>query len=242
MNVAFCDDNYEFASLLSKHVLQLWRHKNPVQGNNICVYCFNNGNKVIEFAKKIPIDVVFLDINMSDVNGFEVAKRLIQLNNKVLIVFVSGYDFLVYDSFDFCPIGFLRKGMVYEELPRMIDKLSKRLEKAVQLTIKTSYGDIQVYTKDIVLVNSVGNYCFVMMSNKIQHSTRCTLSSFEKSVVDYDFFRVHSAYIINLNHIQGIDKNSSVLMGLEKIIVPISQRRWPNFKKAYSEFIKRRFI
>ena len=53
-------------------------------------------------------------------------------------------------------------------------------------------------------------------------------------ILNHDFFRVHSAYIINLNHIQNIDKNSSVIMGFEKIAVPIAQRRWPEFKRRGS--------
>ena len=242
MNVVFCDDNYEFASLLSSQVLKLWKSINPSQGNCMLEYCFSDGKKVIEFAKEVPIDVIFLDINMVDVSGFDVAKKLRQIREKTLIVFVSGYDSFVYDSFEFYPVAFLRKEFVHEELPRIIERLSEKMDEPAQMTIKTSRGEIQVHIKDIVLINSVGNYCCVRMTNGTQFSSRCTLSSFEGSVLNHDFFRVHSAYIINLNHIQNIDKNSSVLMGFEKIAVPIAQRRWPEFKRAYSEFIKRRFL
>ena len=242
MNVVFCDDNYEFASLLSSHVLKLWKTINPSQGNCMLEYCFSDGQKVLELAKSVPIDVIFLDINMVDVSGFDVAKSLRQIRDKTLIVFVSGYDSFVYDSFEFYPVAFLRKELVYEELPRIIKRLSEKLDETVQMAIKTSNGEMQVHIKDIVLINSVGNYCYVRMSNGTQHSSRCTLSSFEEWVSGQDFFRVHSAYIVNLNHIQNIDKNSSVLMGFEKIVVPISQRRRPEFKRAYSEFIKRRYL
>ena len=242
MNVVFCDDNYEFASLLSSHVLKLWKTINPSQGNCMLEYCFSDGQKVLELAKSVPIDVIFLDINMVDVSGFDVAKSLRQIRDKTLIVFVSGYDSFVYDSFEFYPVAFLRKELVYEELPKIIKRLSEKLDETVQMAIKTSNGEMQVHIKDIVLINSVGNYCYVRMSNGTQHSSRCTLSSFEEWVSGQDFFRVHSAYIVNLNHIQNIDKNSSVLMGFEKIVVPISQRRWPEFKRAYSEFIKRRYL
>lgn len=240
--MVFCDDNYEFASLLSSHVLKLWKSINPSQGECMLEYCFSDGKKVIEFAKEVPIDVIFLDINMIDVSGFDVAKKLRQIREKTLIVFVSGYDSFVYDSFEFYPVAFLRKEFVYEELPRIIERLSEKLDETIQMTIKTAKGEIQVHIKDIVLINSVGNYCYIRMTNGMQYSSRCTLSSFEGSVLSHDFFRVHSAYIINLNHIQNIDKNSSVLMGFEKIAVPIAQRRWPEFKRAYSEFIKRRFL
>ena len=240
--MVFCDDNYEFASLLSSHVLKLWKTINPSQGNCMLEYCFSDGQKVLELAKSVPIDVIFLDINMVDVSGFDVAKSLRQIRDKTLIVFVSGYDSFVYDSFEFYPVAFLRKELVYEELPRIIKRLSEKLDETVQMAIKTSNGEMQVHIKDIVLINSVGNYCYVRMSNGTQHSSRCTLSSFEEWVSGQDFFRVHSAYIVNLNHIQNIDKNSSVLMGFEKIVVPISQRRWSEFKRAYSEFIKRRYL
>ena len=63
----------------------------------------------------------------------------------------------------------------------------------------------------------------------------------EKAVSEYDFYRVHAAYIVNLKQIQSIDKSISV-MGKDNVPIPIAQRRLMGFKKAYAEFLSRRII
>ena len=198
--------------------------------------------EAIRIAKTVPVDVIFLDINMDGMNGFEVAKELRMIRELTQIVFVSAYESFVYDSFEFYPAAFLRKDRIYEELPRIIRRVADKLDETVQINVRTSEGDMRIKTKEIVFINSVGNYCYIRLSDGKQYTARSTLTSFEESLAEYDFFRVHSAYIVTLNHIQRIDKTISVLMGPEKIAVPVSQRRWAGFKKAYSEFINRRFL
>ena len=75
------------------------------------------------------------------------------------------------------------------------------------------------------------------MKDGNQFVCRETLSNMEQLLERKGFFRVHSAFIINLLQIVRIEKNISVIMGKDQIAIPIAQRRNAEFKKAYSEIV-----
>ena len=228
INILFCDDNTEFLSLLHGYVKKIMKSHFRDILMDAELFSYDNGKSVISFAKKSRVDVIFLDIDMKNLNGFEVAKRLIEINDETLIVFVSAYDQFVYDVFEFYPVAFLRKGKICDELPKVLKRISEKLnESSEKLTVCTTQGKVLLREKDIVF---------------IQHSCRDTLSNIEKSIMSLKFYRVHAAYIVNFDQIQSIDKPNSVIMGRNNVPVPIAQRRWTGFKKAYAEYISRSLI
>ena len=67
----------------------------------------------------------------------------------------------------------------------------------------------------------------------------CIYDSFEKDVEKYDFFRIHSAFLINLEYVDKMLENGFVLV--DNASLPIAQRRIQNFKKIYMDYIRRSF-
>ena len=243
INILFCDDNMEFLSIMCGYVRNIIQNDYRKNFKDAKFYSYDNGKGVISFAERERVDVIFLDIDMKDLTGFEVAKRLMEINSETLIVFVSAYDQFVYDAFEFYPIAFLRKGKVCDELPKTMKGICGILnEPNEKITVTTTNGKINIRKKDIVYIHSIGNYCYCVLSNGKQYSCRDTLGNVEKEVSEYDFYRVHAAYIVNLEQIQSIDKSISVIMGKDNVPIPIAQRRLLNFKKAYAEFLSRRII
>lgn len=96
----------EFLSLLHGYVKKIIKSHFRDILKDAELFSYDNGKSVISFAKKSRVDVIFLDIDMKNLNGFEVAKRLIEINDETLIVFVSAYDQFVYDVFEFYPLPF----------------------------------------------------------------------------------------------------------------------------------------
>ncbi len=243
ISVIFCDDNTEFMNLLALEVKRLLDKSVVKKYDSIAYKCFDNGKTAIIYGKKQPIDVAFLDIDMKDVNGFAVAKALLEQNENILIVFVSAYDQFVYDVFEFSPVAFIRKSRLTEELTRVVGRVVSIIDESnSKIDLNTTDGKVTIKSKDIVYINSIGNYCYIRMEDKTQYVCRDTLSNMENLLVDKGFYRVHSAYIINLYQIQRIERNISVIMGKEQIPVPISQRRNSGFKKAYTDIVVGRMI
>ena len=238
LRIAFCDDNTEFMNLLSVEVRRLFERSVINKYDEINYKCFDNGKKLLDYASFNAVDIAFLDIDMKEFDGFKTAKGLLDINEEVLIVFVSAYDQFVYDVFEFSPVAFIRKSFIAEELEKVVARIISIIDESnTKIELNTNNGRQIIKAKDIIYVNSIGNYCYIRMKEGNQFVCRDTLSNMEMILNGKGFFRVHSAFIVNLFQIVRIEKNISVIMGKDQIAIPIAQRRSAEFKKVYSEIV-----
>ena len=106
---------------------------------------FSNPFQALEFVKKNPIDVAFLDIEMPGLNGIELARELKKIDINIQIVFVTGYDHYALNAFDVDAIGYLLKPYNKESVQKNIDK-TKRIIKIGNKRIKIqTFGHFNVY-------------------------------------------------------------------------------------------------
>ena len=124
--VALCDDNVEFLNMLNDMLEKEFREIVSPK-HKISFEKFNSGRSILDFAKKQKISVLFLDIDMPEMTGFEVAKILGTENKDMLIIFVSAYDNFVYESFDYSPFQFARKSCLVDDLKKIVTRINERL-------------------------------------------------------------------------------------------------------------------
>ena len=158
----------------------------------------------------------------------------------VKIVFMSAYDNFVYSSFEYYPFAYLRKSYISKELPTVIKRIVEKMnETERQITLMTTLGIKKVDISSILYVESNRNYCTFHLIHNKEYVCRGTLATFEKEVMSYDFFRIHSAFLINLEHVDRILEKGFVLV--KNVTLPIAQRRLQEFKKTYMDYIRRCF-
>ena len=158
-NIALCDDNLQFLSLLEGNLRRECARLIPEELECFVGPSFGSAEDVLSYIKDNPIDVLFLDIDMPKMNGFELAKVLCKEYKDTIIVFMSAYDNFVYDSFEFSPFAYLRKNCMVEEIPRVLNRIvEKILEPTKQLTLYTKEGTLSFYVKDILYFESKHNY------------------------------------------------------------------------------------
>lgn len=199
-----------------------------------------------EDAKKILLaedpDVVFLDIHLPGMNGFEFLESLDDIPN---VIFTTAYDEYAIKSFDFNAIDYLLKPIKKDRLEKAISKLSVG-EKETQTKTKAKPLH-QVFVRDgekcwfvkltdIRLFESVGNYCKIHFEDNrplIQRS----LNYLEEVLDEKTFFRVNRQQIINLNYIDKIDTwfNGKLKLTLKTgEEVEVSRRRSSQIKEMFS--------
>ena len=240
LNIVLCDDNAQFLILLESFVRKECKNIIPQDKDFKIGPAFGNGEDVIEYIKNNHVDVLLLDIDMPNLNGFEVARILCKDYKDIKIVFMSAYDNFVYSAFEFYPFAYLRKSHISEELPKVLKRIVEKLhESERQLTLETSEGMKRVDVSSIAYVESKRNYYSVHLVHGKEYTCRGALSDFEKEVSEYDFFRIHSAYLVNLEHIERMLDKGYVLV--KNASLPIAQRRMQEFKKEYMEYIRRHF-
>lgn len=239
LHIAICDDSAEFLHLFYNMLTKLCAK----------VFCdkleyeiadgFGSAEQVLSYIEENEIDVLFLDIDMTRMSGLELARRLISKNEKTVIVFVSGYDHYVYEVFEFSPFAFLRKNKLESELPRTLDRILEKFagpDKSVKIV--TPDAEVTVDADDVLYVYTDGNYYFCRMKNGTELKCRGTLTDAEKLFCKFDFFRVHSAYIVNLAHIKRIEKND-IYIDKDRDKIPVAQRRLSDFRQAYARYTMR---
>lgn len=240
MNICVCDDDMEFVRVFV-NLISFWCESCLPKGveYNICE-TFNRALDVIDHLRETKIDVLFLDIDMPEMNGFDLAKRVEEIDSDVMIVFVSGYDHYVFEVFEFFPFAYLRKSKISEELPRVLHRIGDRIvQRDIKMNVYTVEGQLSVAVNDVLYIMSEGNYNIIKRCHGDTLMCRGTLSGIEKKWSEYGFYRVHAAYIVNMDQIQSV-RNNALTIGEDKEVIPISQRRLASFRKAYAAFTIRR--
>lgn len=238
LNIVFCDDNVQFLVLL-KNVVEKECRKSILKGEDIKIGpAFGSGKELIQHIKTNHVDVVLLDIDMPNMNGFEVAKYICKEHKYVKIIFMSAYDNFVYSTFEFYPFAYLRKSHISDELPKVLNRILEKIhEPEKQLKLLTIDGIKLLDVNSISYVESKRNYYSVYSIQGNEYICRGTLADFEKDILKFDFFRIHAAYIVNLEHVEKIIEKGYVL--IQSVTLPIAQRRVKDFKKAYMDYIRR---
>lgn len=239
-NIVLCDDNVQFLNLLREMIRKECALLMSDEEDCIVGPALGSGEEVLTYIKKNQIDVLFLDIDMPRLNGFELAKILCKEYKQTLIVFMSAFDNFVYDSFEYFPFAYMRKERIAQELPKVLKRIVDKItEPERNIVLCTTAGDKLVDTNDILYFESDRNYYIAHLVHGKSYACRGTLSEIEDQMKALDFFRIHSAFLINLEHVERISENGFVL--LKNITLPIAQRRLKDFKKVYMEFTRRCF-
>ena len=239
INFVLCDDNQEYLIQI-KNLVERECSALLSSGDYQVGPTFSSGQALMDYLKENHVDVLFLDIDMPYVNGFDVAKVVCKEYKDIKIIFMSAYDNFVYNAFEFYPFAYLRKMHMSDELPKVLKRVIEKIrEPERRLLLTTVDGAKIIEVSAITHVESDRNYYIVHTINGRKHICRGTLTQFEKELEQYDFFRIHSAFLINMEHVDRMPDNGYVLVGNASL--PIAQRRTQDFKKAYMDYIRRCF-
>ena len=233
MRIVICDDEKRICSILKEKV------KEFCPDAEIMVY--TSGEELLK-ADRLP-DILLLDIRMPGMNGMDTAKVLRDRGWRKILIFVTGEEDQVFNSFDLHAFHFLVKPISDEKLKEVLNSAESELEHIEKSSADNDrYVDIQSGTSHIRLKLSKLQYAEVFSRKTILHTKEGIieyygqLSALEK-LVGNDFFRIHRSYLVNLRYIERYDKSFVTMSGGDNI--PIARREYDGFLTAYMEYIKR---
>lgn len=195
---------------------------------------FNDPAIAIDQIRKIQPDVLFLDINMPDINGFDLLS-IIETN--CMVVFTTAYSEYAVRSFDFEVIDYLLKPIEFERFMKAAHKVKKSHETArgiskdssvSSITIKSGTQNIRLNTDDVLYIEGAGNYLnFISKSKKIM-----TLMKMDEALnlLPENFIRIHKSFIINVNQIEQFSIDLVIIQGHELPISKSYKHTVENFK------------
>ena len=213
----------------------------------------SNGKTGIEKIKERKPDLVFLDIDMPYMNGFEVLRSFDRIDFNV--VFVTAFDEFAIKAFKYAAVDYLLKPVDHEELGQAIEKVKvkkqqdlKELQvqlllsnlknpnqKINKIILPTSNGLEFLELDKIVYCKAESNYTHIYLKGKEHIMVAKTLKSIEELFEDPRFFRTHNSYLVNLNKIQRYVKGDGGYILMEDdSIVNISKSKKEQFVELFS--------
>jgi len=186
---------------------------------NILSSCHSAAEGLSSIVKFKP-DLVFLDIEMPRMNGFELLNQLKQINFEV--IFVTAYDQFALKAFKFSAIDYLLKPIVYEDLIAAVNKVEQRIIKNLGSDhLEALLSNINFLNKNLstIAVPSLEglefvpveeiNYCEAQVNYTSIHKTdgssillSKTLKNVESMLENHQFIRIHQSYLINIAHLK----------------------------------------
>jgi DNA-binding LytR/AlgR family response regulator len=164
-----------------------------------------------ELTKRHDIDLIFLDIEMPEMNGFDF---IVSLEHPPNIIIVSGAEEYAVKAFDFNVVDYLLKPISYSRFCKAIDKTIRYFARKEtpntgdeEIFIKKGSSLVKLKLKEIIYVEALENY--VTLNTKDERFTiHFTMKAIENQLPSTVFIRVHRSFIINKSMIQAIKENS----------------------------------
>ena len=151
-----CDDNSDFADRIKKEIDLYMNDK-----RNYETVVFNSGVVLLKQFDKQVADVVLLDIDMPEMNGFEVASLLQKRKEDILILFVTSHEDKVYQSYDYHPFWFIRKSHMHDlqvVIPKLLRKIDVEEErKRLTFNLKAENCVVEIDINTVIYIESYKN-------------------------------------------------------------------------------------
>ncbi len=210
---------------------------------------FDNPMDAMEFLNENAVDLIFLDIQMPDLNGIEFTRIL---TNRPKIIFTTAYERYALEGFKLDAVDYLLKPFSFEEFYKATEKAKKlisyeqedKTEKAVEevesnnefLFLKSEYKIKRINFNDIMYIEGLKDYVKVYLQQDTKPIlTLSSLKALESKLPESMFMRVHRSFIVNLQKIETVDR-SRIVFG--KVYIPVSDQ----YKESFQNFLNEHFL
>jgi DNA-binding LytR/AlgR family response regulator len=192
---------------------------------------FENAETALVFLKDHETDILFLDVEMPGISGFQLLDQLLYMPKVILTTSKTDYAF---DAFQYGVADYLKKPIAYNRFTEAINKMKEsfKAQETVEAKPAKMTDDIskEIFIKadgkltrlnfqEILYIESLGDYVKYFTNTK-NYITLSTLKSVEEKMCNSFFMKVHRSFIVNLQKIKDIQDNTLVIEGK---VIPISK-------------------
>lgn len=218
MNCVVIDDDRITRELLCAYV-------NKTDGMTLYRVC-QDAKEGIEVLLHEPVDLVFLDVEMPEMNGFEVLRNV---PHKPAVIIITGSQGYAMDAFEVDAVDFLLKPVPYTRFLKAVQKVKALREKDGpklkngHVYMKVNSEIVSISREEILFVKSVGDYLQVVTPLK-KYVTLGTLKNIEEKLSRKEFMKIHRSFLVRLDKIEKIRENGVQIAGND---IPLAR----SFKK-----------
>jgi two-component system LytT family response regulator len=207
----------------------------------------NSGTEGLKKIAEFKPDLVFLDVEMLDMTGFEMLSQLKTIPFQT--IFITSYNHYAIKAIRFNALDYLLKPIDLGELKKSIKRYRVKMKSEAghdsmntalhnmqttdisehKLVLRTQEGEMKLILKDIIRIVGERNYSYIYLTNSKRKLVTKTLADMEDLLSEKGFFRCHKSFLVNRQHITAL-VNSITLKMSDQIQAPISRRKKESFK------------
>jgi DNA-binding LytR/AlgR family response regulator len=201
---------------------------------------FDNALSAINTINENHVDVLFLDINMPQINGIEFSKMV---PSSTRVIFTTAYDQYAVEGFRLNALDYLLKPINYTDFLQASNKALEWFkltntggQSTSSIFIKSGYRMEKLDFENILYIENQKDYVkFHLENQKEPISSLMSMQSLEEKLPGKVFMRVHRSFIVNLEKVKTIERNC-IVFGKEYI--PVSE----SYKARFMEFLNKHFF
>lgn len=189
------------------------------------LHSFNDAVSAGEFLRNNAVDILFVDINMPDINGIDLVSSLPQ---KPLVIFTTAYKKFAYEGFELEAVDYLLKPISPDRFKKSITKVIELLQTrslvktqpAESIFVRSEYKMVKIELGEIDYIEGLEDYIKIHIANSRPVLTLMTMKSFIEKLPPGKFLRIHRSYIVSLDKINSVANKKAVLKN--GTVLPVS--------------------
>ena len=231
IRIAICDDEKHMSDHIRSMVLNFFRKKN----REISLRMFSSGEELLSYNGQI--DILFLDIQMKDMDGMETARKLRADKFRGFLVFITVLKEMVFQSFEVQAYDYLVKPVDDKQFEKTMERLYASMQNASEdsLLVQKGYEGRIIREDEIVFCEIIDRKIYLNLASGEVVDYYERIENLETKL-NNRFYRCHRSYLINLKHLKGY-KNGTACMDNGKEI-PVSRLRSREFSGVVLQYMK----
>ena len=204
---------------LAVSILESYVNKTP---SLELVGSFTNAFEALTFLQTEKVDLLFLDIQMPEITGLELAASIDAFTTK--IIFTTAFNQYALEGFRVDALDYLLKPISYPNFLKAVKKVQRFSETVSEadhfLIVKSDYRVLKIDYNDILYIESLRDYVMIALENGTEVKTLSTLKAIEAGLSSPPFYRVHRSFLVNVRKVNIMERNCIVF---GKKLIPISE-------------------
>ncbi len=232
MRIAICEDNREHTEIL-EDMVKHWAKK---VGEQIVIGCYQSAEQFLFCVKDEPhYDLAFLDIQMSKIDGLQLARMIRKEDKLIFLVFTTALKKYAPKGYEVSAFRYLIKPLQESEVFQVLTEASRMIGERKRETIIVTRGDeSRRVFKDEIYYIEVDNHHIILHLKEETIRFKAKLKEFEIQFREPQFCKCHRSYIVNLKYTGKISREGVEIDG--KGTLPISKSRWEALNHCYMEY------
>ncbi|MBQ8016039.1 MAG: response regulator transcription factor [Clostridia bacterium] len=233
MRICICDDDLRIHNDIKQLIGEFFSQSDIPDFS-----CFSSGEELLEcYLQGNKFDIIFLDVEMSAINGIETAEEIRKKSPEAIIVFVSSHKNYVFDAFRCEALHFLVKPINKTEFENVFSRaVNKYKSRNNFLPLQWQNSRMNIKISDIYYVEGYRRHLKIYTANESVEAQGNITSAYEK-LREHGFLLIHQGYLVNMQYIKRFNATDVVLENGAEVMM--SARRRADALIVYNNFVRK---